>query len=203
MNPPTLPDPANRGLWLVVAPHGGTETLLELAARLALHGSLRVLDGGNRFNAHICSRSIARLLVAGRWRGPHPGMLEDCLARIQIARAFTCFQMAALLGETPPVPLPTLVLDLLATFYDESVPTGEARRLLEACIPVLQTLSQTAPVIVGARRPPGGSEVPGRLSERGSFVERLAEAADRVWLTSGPTPVPALQLSFFQDRNTS
>jgi hypothetical protein len=48
---------------------------------------------------------------------------------VRLSRAFTCYQMLALLAETPAGGPPTLVLDLLDTFYDESVPLHESRRL--------------------------------------------------------------------------
>src|SRR4030043_372356 len=62
-------------------------------------------------------------------------------------------ELAARLGERPPGPRPLLVIDLLATFYDESVNLNESRRLLAGCIPHLQRLSQIAPGVVRAKPP--------------------------------------------------
>ena len=50
------------------------------------------------------------------------------MKRIFIRRAFTCFQMQALLDNTPSLPQPHIILDLLATFYDEQVPEREINR---------------------------------------------------------------------------
>lgn len=117
--------------------------MLELAARLAVLGSIRVLDGGNQFNPLPVARTIRSLTLE----------LEPALAGIRISRAFTCYQMLALLEQEPAQNRPVLVLDLLATFYDESVPLSEAGRLLRACLVHLRRLSAGAPVVVSARPP--------------------------------------------------
>jgi hypothetical protein len=113
-----------------------------------------VLDAGNRFNAYTVAR-------AARGR---PGVLN----RITVSRAFTCYQVLSLLetsssapagdaaaaprGRTgsdgmllprpvrPAGPVTFVVLDLLSTFYDESVQAGERKRLLRDCIRHLERL---------------------------------------------------------------
>ena len=50
--------------------------------------------------------------------------------------------MLALLEETPAIDAPTLLLDFLATFNDESVPLPESQRLLEVCLPHFRRLSR-------------------------------------------------------------
>ncbi|MCJ7550699.1 MAG: hypothetical protein MUQ30_13580, partial [Anaerolineae bacterium] len=79
--------------------------------------------------------------------------LTGALARIRLSRAFTCYQMVELLADTPADGMPTLVIDLLATFYDDNVQLTESQRLLFVCIPHLQRLSQFAPVVVSAKPP--------------------------------------------------
>lgn len=221
MNP--IPDPELflqtplRGIWLVLAPSAiGTRLLMNLAARLALEGPLRVLDGGNRFNAYQCSRDLARYLTA------HPAQVDEsqsglalpgtaaqevgrphtwkqALERISLARAFTCYQMLTLLGETPPLlQRPTLALDLLATFYDESVRADEALHLLERCLGDLRRLSAQAPVVVSARPPrPGRGFTYGFTPEsaRPELLEALKDAADEMvtWEEPGQRHV---QLTF-------
>lgn len=130
-------------LRAVIAPHAAQLQMLELAARLAVLGSIRVLDGGNQFNPLPVARAIRRLTLE----------LEPALAGIRISRAFTCYQVLALLEQEPAQNRPVLVLDLLATFYDESVPLPEASRLLRACLVHLRRLSAGAPVVVSARPP--------------------------------------------------
>jgi hypothetical protein len=116
------------GNWiLLVGRRSLNSTMLEVIARLAQAGSLRVFDGGNRFNAYLVARA-----VHGR---------AEVLNRITISRAFTCYQMLSLLESTPAVPIPFVILDLLSTFYDESVQAWERKRLLRACIKHLERLA--------------------------------------------------------------
>ena len=129
-------------LMLVVAPHAGMPLMVELAARLALNGSVRVLDGGNRFNIYPVAVAVRRLTPR----------LEETLSHISLSRAFTCYQVLTLLEEeTPAAATPTLVLDLLSTFLVENVKLPESRRLLLLAIDQLRRLSQSAPVIVSAK----------------------------------------------------
>lgn len=160
-----LPKIANGELGLVIGPHAKRMQMLELSAALALRGSVRVLDGGNSYNALYVARYIRR----------HSVQLDETLRRIYVARAFTCYQMVTLLQQAvcPPVftrgrlrevpvpakardteavfPHPTLVLDLLATFGDESVDLKEAVRLLRLVLIQLQQLCRRAPVVVSLR----------------------------------------------------
>jgi hypothetical protein len=75
------------------------------------------------------------------------------LERIRLSRAFTCYQVDVLLEEWQPLPHPTLVFDLLSTFYDENVNLPESQRLLRLVIWRLQQLSKMAPVVVSTRLP--------------------------------------------------
>ena len=163
---------ANR-LMVLIAPHAASKLMLELAARLSITGELRVLDGGNRFNVYPVARAARR----------HTHDLSGALARIRLARAFTCYQMLAMLAETPADGLPVLVIDLLATFYDDNVRLEESQRLLAACIPHLQRLSAAAPVVVSARPP--AAPFPERLP----LLASLQEAAARTWQLE-PLPAP-------------
>ena len=151
-------------LCVLVAPHHRSAGMLEVVASLALRGSLRVFDGGNHFNVLVVARSLRRSTVR----------VEQLLERIFIARAFTCHQMESMLGSAPDVRYPTLVIDLLNTFYDESVRDAESHGLLLACIQHLKRLSQHAPVIVSA----GSSLKPG---SRTKLVEALLDASDLAW----------------------
>jgi len=116
--------------------------------------------------------------------------LKQALARISLARAFTCYQMLTLLSETPAISQqPTLVLDLLATFYDESVRADEALRLLESCLADLRRLSAQAPVVVSARPPrPGRGFTYGFTPEsaRPELMEALKAAVDEVVAWEAP-----------------
>jgi hypothetical protein len=152
---------------LLILPHGMRAEMLRVAGYLAERGPLIVLDGGNSFNAHVVSRA-----VRGR---------QEILERIQVARAFTCHQMLSLLVTAPRQQAPTLILDLLTTFFDENVPLAERRYLLDGCIDRLNGLSATRPLAVSLRLP----RIPGRDGE--SLINQLKEAAPQV-LASEPEP---------------
>jgi hypothetical protein len=212
-----------RGKWkLVVGPRSLNTTMMMLIARLgeqsasALHSAetanggvspvgdasrmppwpaVRVLDGGNRFQAYVISRAVR-------------GRLE-ILNRITISRAFTCYQVRSLLentpsathvaetadgGLTPPrlVPAPFVVLDLLSTFYDESVKMWERKRILKVCVNHLERLGRGA---VGAsRRPPllVVSVHPPKIQvpEAVELLGMLQEAAGETYFVQAPTPEP-------------
>lgn len=170
----TLALPLSAHLGLVIAPKAAAPLMLDLAARLALNAPLRVLDGGNQFNAYPVARTIRR----------YTANLTAVLEAIQLSRAFTCYQMAALLADTLPQPTPTLVLDLLSTFYDENVRLPESQRLLEVCLLRLQQLSRQAPLIISVRPPTA-------CPERTCLLESLQGAVDQVWEIPAP-PEPAL-----------
>lgn len=118
------------GGWiLLVGPHQVNAAMLQAIARLGQAGQVRVLDGGNRFNAYTVAR-----LARGR-----PQVMD----RITVSRAFTCYQVRSLLESTPASAGPFAILDLLNTFYDESVQAGERKRLLRACLTHLERLGQS------------------------------------------------------------
>lgn len=131
---------------------------------------------GTASEVHPIARALRRHL---------PGTdLQAALGRIGLARAFTCHQMVTLLETTPPGADPTLVLDLLNTFYDQSVPLRERRRLLATCLTHLNRLARQGPLAVSARLPPGASR-------QDALLERLEAAADRVWrLEPSEPPAP-------------
>jgi len=128
------------GSWLLlVGPRSLNTTMLAAIARLGERGPVRILDGGNRFNAYKVAR-------AARGR-------PEVLNRITISRAFTCYQVLSLLESTPAIQVPFVVLDMLSTFYDESVQLGERKRLLRSCISHLERLERTAGGVVSVHPP--------------------------------------------------
>jgi hypothetical protein len=157
--------PLPNQVYLVVAAHAARGQMLELIARLALAGPVRVLDAGNQCNVYP---------IAQRLRRSTPDV-NAALRRIQVQRAFTCYQVAALLAETVPAAAPTLVLDFLASFYDEDVRLPEAEALLRTCLPRLRALAELAPVLVSARPPLAA------CAARGVLLDRLRAAAATCW----------------------
>lgn len=170
----TYPVPRTGELLLLIAPRAATDEMLRLAAILALQGELCVLDGGNSFDAF----QVARMLRRATPR------LDEALNRIQVARSFTCYQMVAMLEETPDMATPHLVLDLLATFYDESVSLDESHRLLRIVIQELNRLRRLAPVAVSVR-PPKTEQL-----DREGLLAPLKEIADTVGLQAPQLPPP-------------
>jgi len=148
-----------------------TRALLAMLTALAARGqTLRVFDGGNRFDGYFVARLARRMCK-------HP---YTALERIRLSRAFTCFQLAERIEKTPAGPEPVIVLDLLTTFYDENVPLQDSERLLETTISHLKRLATVSPVIVGAREP---REL---VKERWAFLDQLQIAADITWLLRAP-----------------
>ena len=172
----------------ILAPHAGHTLMLETAARFSLHRPVRVLDGGNHFNAYIVARSIRRFTAD----------IDPALAGISLARAFTCYQMEALLSDAalqnhhypaqvqPPV---TLVFDLLATFYDENVNLIERQRLLMLCKRYFTTISMRSPLLISLR-----PAQPARPDQQSLLNEMLA-FVDSIW--QAETPVPAAMPRLF------
>jgi hypothetical protein len=117
---------------------------------------------------------------------PAPGAGQDgpheALSRLRLSRAFTCFQLAELIENTPSGVEPLFVLDLLATFYDESVPLRDSERLLAATLMHLKRLASEAPVIVGAHEPQT------LVKERWRLLDHLQTAADAAWMLRAPEP---------------
>ena len=165
--------------WGTRAP---AQTLLIMFTLLAARGETpRLFDGGNRFDGYFVARLARRLT-------PQP---RAVLSRMRLSRAFTCFQLAELIENTPTEPQtdrngppadssPLFVLDLLNTFYDESVPPRAVERLLARVIAQLKSLAAVGPVIVGAGEPQS------LVKERWSLLDQLQAAADLTWMLRPP-----------------
>ena len=148
-----------------------TQTLLAMFTWLAARGETpKVFDGGNRFDGYFVARMARRL-------SPRP---EAILGRLHLSRAFTCYQLAQLIEEARASRSPVLILDLLSTFYDESVPFRDVERLLGQVISHLKRLAAVGPVIVGAREPQS------MVQDRWRLLEQLQIAADSAWMLRPP-----------------
>ena len=114
-----------------------------------------VLDGANRFDPYMVSSFARRALISP----------ERLLKRIWIARAFTCYQIATLIGEkliapigaihacTPkcgvsacrhesPLQKPwVILLGPISTFLDEDVPEREIRPLFERSLKKVEEMA--------------------------------------------------------------
>jgi hypothetical protein len=133
-----LPTLRTGNLIVISSSRETREQITTLTAELALRGAVTVLDGGNRFAAYQTVRKL-------RMRTSN---IKEAANRIFVRRAFTCYQMLALLENSQSLRSPYLVLDLLATFYDENVSLQEVDRLLDHCLTQLVRLRITAPVVI-------------------------------------------------------
>ncbi len=135
----TLPAVKDHGITVVIGLSDNTP-ILELIVRLALLYPVRVIVGGNRFDAYQLARIVRR----------HTVHIDQILGRIEQARPFTCFQVLKLLEETQPT-TPLVAIDLLATFYDENISDAESTRLVNVAIAHLKRAGKQAPILVAIR----------------------------------------------------
>jgi len=165
-----LPTLRSGSLTVVYAAHAARDEVSHVISQLALRGPVAVLDGGNRFQAY----RIGQLLRQ------HTTDIHSAAKRLFIRRAFTCYQMLALLEDTPALPHPYIILDPLATFYDENVRPHEALRLLEACLNQIDRLCHAAPVAVTLGPP--------ILEERAFLIQKVCDRAGNLFTEKIPAP---------------
>lgn len=155
-----------------------------LATRILRSESVGVLLGDNRFDLY----ELARLVQA------HLGQRAPLLDRVEISRAFTCYQLHQRLLTLDPAQKnwrALYVLGLLDTFYDESVAVHEAARLLQAGLKACRSLAaRNLPVLMTI----SASPQPGREK----FIAQVANMADvYVELQAPPGPPVPLQRKMF------
>ena len=167
MNKFSTPQPGHWGL-ISLPRREQREHMLAGIATLALEKSVVVLDGGMLFNVY-------RVIMASRGQ-------THILNRIRFARAFTCYQMVALLEHTPAEDAFVVVLDLLSTFQDENVPASERVRLLKICLPYLKRLSQARGALVSV------GQLEGMSLEMQPLFRLLEKQATQVY----EWPIPAV-----------
>jgi hypothetical protein len=172
-----LPSLLKGKLIIACSPNAAADQLSQLLAELSLRGEITVVDGGHRLRPY----RIAHLL-AQRTRDIHAAS-----SRFHIRLASTCYQMQAVLRGTPDLPQPYILLDLLATFYDDHVRDSEASRLLTSCLDEINRLRRAAPVLI--------TLAPPLVEQRAFLVQRVKDLADELFESehSAPAPVqPAL-----------
>jgi hypothetical protein len=147
-----------------------------------------LLDGANHFNPYMVSSFARKALIPP----------EKLLRRIRIARAFTCYQMATLMGERlvslvgaiheSPLQKPwVIILGPITTFFDEDVPEREVRPLFERSLKsVKEMVMEGIPFFLfqsNSPSPPLARGGKGGLMEsrRTYLTRRLFQFSDRVW----------------------
>jgi hypothetical protein len=170
--------------------HGssGVFRLSLMAAGQALMNNVpvTVVDGSNRFDLYELAEFARR--SAGGGKTP-----AEILHNIFISRAFTCYQMEAVLTERLPAFIHArqspvvLVFGLLDTFYDEQAPLFEVRNALERIIRTLHALRDEGTALLLASmdiRPasPARASLFPRLVAAMDAAYRLNEEADGRWV---------------------
>lgn len=148
---------------LIIGSHDALDDLHQLIAYLALSGPVRVLDAGNHFNLIEIAYSIRRA-------SPD---LQTAAERIKVVRAFTCVEVLHALQQQKDV-APLVVLDMLATFYDDAVSDKRSVLLVQECLTEINRLKANAPVLVHVR-----DDQP-KDSPRSGVLRVLEQGADLV-----------------------
>ncbi len=159
--------------------HGGSGVFrlsLHAAGHALLNGiPVTLVDGSNRFDLYGLAEFARRAVGSG-------GSPERVLRSMFISRAFTCYQMEAVLTERLPAfvhakhsPV-VLIFGLLDTFYDEQAPLFEVRNALERSIRALHALRDEGVALLLA-----STDIRPATPARASLFPRLAQAMDRVY----------------------
>jgi hypothetical protein len=136
-----------------------------------------VLDGANRFNPYIASSFARKALISP----------EKILKRIRIARAFTCYQMATLMGEQLPSLLDKertnskggkpqiILLGPITTFLDEDVSEREIRPFFDRSLQKMEEMAlRGIPFFLFQPSVPSDSR-------RAYLTKRLSQFSNWVW----------------------
>jgi hypothetical protein len=151
-----------------------------------------LVDGANRFDPYVTSSIARKALIPP----------ERLLKRIRIARAFTCYQMATLMGEKltdlfeqegaaaqPQKPW-VILLGPITTFLDEDVPEREVRPLFERSLRKVEGMAMSGiPFFLFQPNSPNPPFVKGgkgglKDSKRSYLATRLFQFSNLVWRIS-------------------
>jgi hypothetical protein len=160
---------------------GAGEISSYVAGWLAAKGiEVIVLDGDNRFDPYMVSSFARKALIPP----------ERLLKRIRIARAFTCYQMAIMVGErlnsllrqegaiVQPENRWVILLGPVTPFMDEDVSEREVRPLFERSLKKIEEMAlRGVPFLLF--QPNGFSD-----SKRVYLLRRLFQFSNLVWKVS-------------------
>ncbi len=164
----------------------GSPGVFRLSLSAAAHALLRdipitVVDGSNRFDLYYLAE-FARSVASRERDARAPVDPGRFLENIFISRAFTCYQMEAVITERLPAfvrrqhsPI-VLIFGLLDTFYDEQAPLFEVTAGLQRVIAALQALRQDNISVLLA-----SLDVKPAAADRQALFPRLMRAMDRVY----------------------
>jgi hypothetical protein len=160
-----MPLPAKR--FLAIGSHALSERMLQLISALALQQSVTVLDCGNCSNMYAVAKQIR----------PYTNDPVAVMNKIRLSRAFTCYQVLAMLQSCAYQDLhhPIVVLDLLATFLDDDVEIKDSQRLLSHSLAILEKMSHFSPVLISTR------QIPAIAEHRKPLLDQLKANVDICW----------------------
>ncbi|HTS00568.1 MAG TPA: hypothetical protein VML00_12485 [Bacteroidota bacterium] len=154
---------------------------LAAAAHVLLGGMpVTLVDGTNRFDAYYLAefaRKHAGVRPDGRTLAP-----ADLLDNIYVSRAFTCYQMEAVVTERLPAfvaergsPV-VIIFGLLDTFYDDQAPLFQVKAGLQRVVAALRRLrTQNVAVLLASLDVTLGAK------ERNGLFPALMSAMDSVY----------------------
>jgi hypothetical protein len=143
-----------------------------IATRVATEGrAVKWICGDNHFNPYAVAREAYTLAASP----------EAALARIQIARAFTAYQLTELIGRLQPTAEPQLVIisGLCTSFLDEDVTHTDAARLFYRVLWRTVELTEQGMSLLLVQHP-----VPER-TRRSYFLPDLCRVSHRVLYLEG------------------
>ena len=157
--------------------HGSSPGVFRLSLTAAAHALLKdvpitLVDGTNRFDVYYLAEFARR-------QRPDPGRI---LEHIFVSRAFTCYQMEAVITERLPAFLKkkqspiAIIFGLLDTFYDEQAPLFEVQASLQRIIAALRQLKQDNIAVLLA-----SLDVRLASPERNGLFPKLRAAMDQVY----------------------
>lgn len=158
--------------------------VMRALAQTALRGaSIGVVLGDNHFDAYALARFAQSAQIAP----------ATFLARIELSRAFTCYQLhqrVVTLDETHLQHWRALFLTgFLDTFYDESVAHAEAARLVVETLTHLKTLAARGlPILV--------TLAPAKRQSRAGLTPLVAQNVDAYWRIEPPVVVTQTEMTF-------
>ena len=150
---------------------------LSAAAHVLLGGiPITLVDGTNHFDVYYIAEFARRMASSG---GPSP---DELLNNIFISRAFTCYQMEAVITERlPAFVLKTsspvaIIFGLLDTFYDEQASLSDVRAGVRRIIGALRQLKQAKISVLLA-----SLDVTPASKERAALFPQVCSVMDEVY----------------------
>lgn len=136
------------GLYVATGSRGLPSWFLSALCPALKHGArLLWIDAGNHFNAYGMS-------YASRAMGWDP---KSVLSRVQLARPFNPFQLAAMVRHKVPAiwkQEPIVISDPFPMFYDEEISLVEARKVFSGVLDGIQALPAVWMVLAVNRQAP-------------------------------------------------